>query len=91
MPRSLIGRAGSIVGALALLALLFVQVPSATPDRALAWMLPWVQPGGWLLIPGAETPPSIAPSADVQEVEVREYRVPESGPRRTLWLGRSVS
>lgn len=63
----------------------------ARADRALAWMLPWAHPDGWLLIPGGEKPPAIASSDGVHSVEVREYRVPASGPRRTLWLARRAS
>lgn len=63
----------------------------AQADRALAWMLPWAQPDGWLLIPGGEKPPAIGSTAGVRGIEVREYRVPASGPRRTLWLARRAS
>jgi len=63
----------------------------AQPSQALAWMKPWTQPGGWLAIPGGETPPRIEPSADIAFERVAEYRVPCGGPRRTLWLGRRLA
>lgn len=63
----------------------------AKPARALAWMKPWAKIGGWLALPGGESPPSIAPSADVVAERVIEYQVPGGGPRRTLWLGRRLA
>ncbi len=63
----------------------------AQADRVLSWMLPWAEPGGWLLVPGGEHPPTLTATAGVREIEVRRYCVPESGPRRTLWLARRSS
>lgn len=60
----------------------------ARPERALEYMLPWVEPGGWLLLPGAESPPQVPRDRRWLEVEVRRYRVPLGGPDRTLWLGK---
>lgn len=62
----------------------------AKPSQALRWMKPWAQPGGWLLLPGGESPPEIEPQSDVVQERVVEYVVPCGGPRRTLWLGRRV-
>lgn len=63
----------------------------AQPGQALAWMLPWVEPGGWLLLPAAETLPELPPEPRIQPLPPRHYRVPCGGPARGLWLGRRVS
>jgi len=61
----------------------------ARPSRALAWMLPWVEPGGWLLLPGGAEPPtgfSEAPGCCFQAL--RRYEVPGTGAHRSLWIGK---
>jgi len=63
----------------------------AQADRVLAWMLPWAEPNGWLLIPGGEQPPKPTATRGLCGIEVRPYQVPESGPARTLWLARRCS
>jgi 16S rRNA (guanine527-N7)-methyltransferase len=60
----------------------------AQPGRALAWMKRWTQPGGWIAIPGGESPPQIEPPDDVVFERIVEYQVPGRAGRRTLWLGR---
>jgi 16S rRNA (guanine527-N7)-methyltransferase len=60
----------------------------AEPSRALGWMIPWAEVGGWLALPGGEHPPEIAPHPSVIPERVVAYRVPGGGPSRTLWLGR---
>jgi 16S rRNA (guanine527-N7)-methyltransferase len=58
----------------------------AQPGRALAWMLPWAEPGGLLLLPlAAETPPPEHP--EVMPEPSRSYQAP-GGPERSLWIGR---
>jgi 16S rRNA (guanine527-N7)-methyltransferase len=58
----------------------------ASPERAVAWMLPWVRVGGWLLLPGGEDPPRVPTCAALGPAEIRRYRVPGDGVERTLWL-----
>jgi len=60
----------------------------AEPSRALVWMLPWVEVGGWLVLPGGEQAPRVELPPAVVAERVVEYVVPCGGPRRTLWLGR---
>jgi len=60
----------------------------AEPSQALQWMLPWVEIGGWLALPGGESPPEVAEHPAVIPSGVVSYRVPGGGPSRTLWLGR---
>jgi len=60
----------------------------ARPERALRWMLPWCGEGGWLLLPGGETPPDPTRPEGISFVRTVAYRVPRGGPRRTLWVGR---
>lgn len=61
----------------------------AAPAKVIAAMLPWVEPGGYLIIPGSETPPDPGPQPQLQACEIRRYRVPCGGPERTLWIGHS--
>ena len=63
----------------------------AKPAQALRWMKPWAQVGGWLALPGGESPPQIEPEPDVVAEPAIAYSVPCRGPRRTLWLGRRIS
>jgi len=62
----------------------------AQPSRALGWMTPWAEIGGWLALPGGERPPEIAAHPSRNPVRVVAYTVPAGGPKRTLWLGRRV-
>jgi 16S rRNA (guanine527-N7)-methyltransferase len=62
----------------------------ARPSQALAWMLPWAEPGGLLLLPGSESGPQ--PGGGGFRVEaVRRYQSPCGGPERTLWIGRRAA
>jgi 16S rRNA (guanine527-N7)-methyltransferase len=63
----------------------------ARPAQAVRWMKPWAQVGGWLALPGGESPPQIDSEPDVVAEPAVAYVVPCGGPRRTLWLGRRVS
>jgi 16S rRNA (guanine527-N7)-methyltransferase len=58
----------------------------ARPSRALALMLPWAAPGGWLAIPSAATAPVIDPVAGVNILETLRYSVPCGGPERSVWI-----
>ena len=71
---------------------LVVAQALAAPDRALSLALEWVEPGGWIGIPGSET--SDGPRLrhpKITEVRRLEYQVPLGGPARTLWLGRAAA
>ena len=58
----------------------------AQPERALAWMLPWAEPGGLLLLPmAADALPPEHP--ELMPESSRSYRAP-GGPERSLWIGR---
>jgi 16S rRNA (guanine527-N7)-methyltransferase len=60
----------------------------APPERAIPWMLPWVEDGGLVLLPGSAAPAAVPDRSDVEfEASVR-YRVPCGGSDRTLWIGR---
>jgi 16S rRNA (guanine527-N7)-methyltransferase len=59
----------------------------ARPEQALAWMLPWAEPGGLLLLPGSESAPVVGGDG-FNVTAVRRYRLPCGGPARTLWIGR---
>lgn len=61
----------------------------AKPALAVARLLPWVEPGGWILLPGGESPPEVPARPGVEHVRSVAYQVPLDGPRRTLWLGRA--
>jgi 16S rRNA (guanine527-N7)-methyltransferase len=63
------------------------QATSGDPDRVLSWMLPWVRPGGWLLLPGGASPPAPAQRPEIGGSRVARYREPLEGPERTLWIG----
>lgn len=58
------------------------------PAEVLLAMLPWVQAGGLVVIPGSEEPPDPGSHPQIERVEIRRYQTPSGGPRRTLWLGR---
>lgn len=59
----------------------------ARPAAALPVMLPWVEIGGLVLLPGGAEPPVI----DDPRVSLERalcYRTPLGGPQRSLWIGR---
>jgi 16S rRNA (guanine527-N7)-methyltransferase len=60
----------------------------APPERALPWMLPWVEEGGLVLLPGSAVRVEVPRRPDVVFEECVHYRVPGGGPERTLWIGR---
>jgi 16S rRNA (guanine527-N7)-methyltransferase len=62
----------------------------ARPEDVVEWMIGWANEGGWLAIPGGETPPRIPPHGRLRDVRVVDYRVPLGGPDRTLWLAQRV-
>jgi 16S rRNA (guanine527-N7)-methyltransferase len=60
----------------------------AEPARALAWMVPWVEPAGWLALPRSPRAPSPHGVPGFEAIGTRTYRVPLGGPERELWLAR---
>jgi len=60
----------------------------APPERALPWMLPWVEPGGWVLLPGSEEHADVPENLGVDFEASVSYSAPNGGPRRSLWIGR---
>jgi 16S rRNA (guanine527-N7)-methyltransferase len=62
----------------------------AEPSKALGWMLPWAEIGGWLVIPGGERPPEIASRPELSPSRAVAYSVPGGGAQRTLWMARRL-
>jgi 16S rRNA (guanine527-N7)-methyltransferase len=61
------------------------------PRQVIEWMLPWVEVGGLLVIPGGPEPPDPGSTQHVLEPRILHYRVPLEGPRRTAWVARRSS
>jgi len=61
---------------------------AATPAEAVLLLLPWVRPGGWLVIPGGKNAPKVGRRPEIESAETRHYQVPLGGPLRSVWLGR---
>ncbi len=60
----------------------------AQADQAVAWMFPWVAPGGWIVLARSADAPSFVVPPGLEEPRSASYRVPLGGPDRTLWLAR---
>jgi len=61
----------------------------AQPDRALRWMLPWVEVGGLVLLPiSVDTPEPVENDKISFDNSYLEYQVPCGGLVRRLWIGR---
>jgi 16S rRNA G527 N7-methylase RsmG len=60
----------------------------AQPERAVRWMLPWVGPGGLMLIPSGKNPPQLTEIKGVIQLRPVAYQVPCGGPERSVWMGR---
>ncbi len=60
------------------------------PDRAFELMKPWTRAGGLIVLPtsDASESPVLPPDLQDSDVDVREYRVPETGRSRRLWVVR---
>jgi 16S rRNA (guanine527-N7)-methyltransferase len=63
----------------------------ANPRQALAWMLPWTEPGGTLALPLSADQEPPGSTEGVEEISVSHYQVPLGGPRRAVWLARKTS
>jgi 16S rRNA (guanine527-N7)-methyltransferase len=59
----------------------------AQADTALAWMLPWAEPGGLLLIPGSSSAFDSPAHPHISRSQRLRYRVPCGGPEYSLWIG----
>jgi len=57
-------------------------------NRVLEWMLPWVEPHGWLVLPISMDGELPAERPGVVDVNPCDYRVPLGGPTRRAWLAR---
>jgi 16S rRNA (guanine527-N7)-methyltransferase len=60
----------------------------AKPEQALPWMLPWVEAGGYVLLPGSDAAPAVPSRTDVLYERLVRYRVPGNNRERSLWIGR---
>ncbi|HKE10375.1 MAG TPA: 16S rRNA (guanine(527)-N(7))-methyltransferase RsmG [Myxococcota bacterium] len=60
---------------------------AARPPQAAALLLPWVRPGGWLIIPGSTRAPRLGDQPGVESQGIVRYRVP-GGLARSFWLGK---
>ena len=63
----------------------------AAPSQAVAWMLPWAEPGGILALPLAADQPPPGSFEGVSEASISPYVVPLGGARRVVWLARKKS
>lgn len=60
----------------------------AGPEQAVAWMRPWVAPGGWLVLARTPESPELAAPEGFETGRSILYQVPCSGPTRALWIAR---
>ncbi len=59
----------------------------AKPEQAVAWMLPWMAPTGWIALATNPDFPGLS-HPELSEGELRAYAAP-SGPDRAVWLARA--
>lgn len=60
----------------------------AQADRAIDWMLPWVAPGGWLVLPRSAESEPLPDAPGLEPGRTLPYQVPLGGPARLLWIAR---
>jgi 16S rRNA (guanine527-N7)-methyltransferase len=60
----------------------------AQPGAAIALMLPWVAPGGWLVLPRTADAEPLESPPELESPRTIPYQVPVGGPSRTLWIAR---
>ena len=63
----------------------------APPERALGWMLGWVEPGGWLVLPLGRPEHQPRMRSGVEHAELRRYRLPDESAERWVWVGRAAA
>lgn len=69
---------------------LVVAQALAQPDPVRAWMLPWVEPGGLVVLPRSAGAPALAQVPGLESAQTVSYRVPLGGPERSVWIARRV-
>jgi 16S rRNA (guanine527-N7)-methyltransferase len=60
----------------------------AQPGAAMALMLPWVAPGGWLVLPRTADAGPLAAPPGLEAASTISYQVPAGGPARSVWFAR---
>jgi 16S rRNA (guanine527-N7)-methyltransferase len=60
----------------------------AQADRAIDWMLPWVAPGGWIVLPRSAEAEPLPDAPGLEPGRTLPYQVPLGGPARLLWIAR---
>ncbi|MDG2332821.1 MAG: 16S rRNA (guanine(527)-N(7))-methyltransferase RsmG [Myxococcota bacterium] len=63
----------------------------APPEKVLAWGMAWLEPEGFLVIPGGPEAPSPGPHPLIAESGEHAYAAPGNPLGRTLWWGRRRS
>ncbi|MDH3214164.1 MAG: 16S rRNA (guanine(527)-N(7))-methyltransferase RsmG [Myxococcales bacterium] len=63
----------------------------ARPERALAWMVRWAEPGGFLFLPGGKKPHRVPECPEIEFETCLRYRTPGRTFERTVWVGRRRS
>lgn len=58
------------------------------PSKALELMRPWARPGGLIALPASEESGRPILPIGFEDLSLREYRVPETGRPRRLWVAR---
>lgn len=58
-------------------------------SQVVAWMIPWAERDGLLIVPASDAVPAASPDRRVRDAKVLRYQVPLSGPQRRLWTARS--
>lgn len=58
------------------------------PSKAFELMRPWARPGGLVALPASEESDRPALPPGLEDLSLREYRVPETGRTRKLWVAR---
>lgn len=60
----------------------------ARAERAVEWMLPWVAPRGWLVLPRSADAEPVPAAPGLEPGRAIPYQVPLSGPARVIWVAR---
>jgi 16S rRNA (guanine527-N7)-methyltransferase len=58
------------------------------PERVVPWMLPWLRPSGFAVVPGAATLEAVERPSGILEASVVQYQLPLGGERCAAWIGR---